>query len=333
MAYKKPSIPLKIQLKHISKKWKKYSKVFYVSFSIFIIFIIGFLALKITFLSPENKIKNIIFNPKNINYFDDQWLYSKISSWLENKNIYTLKADSKRLLSKIQNDYPIVKDIKFSNSWDNTYVNLDFFTPTLIFNHQGSYVWVYNWYFFPISSDSEFLSGRSWIILPRYVWELSWSAFYEVPEQILKYQMERIVLNFNPKKIIYLLWGNKTIIQTNEDKYVVFDNFAKSADINVQLEKYWLFLANNNISQKDIKIIDLGSMEDSVIVSTWNYFWTWLDFDDFEISSQSSISSKIFSWENNNSSEDNIQTLTWENFSSSKNSSSSNSQKSNEETA
>lgn len=278
------------------------------AFSFLVIIFIGYLWLKLTFLSPENKVKNIIFNPENINYFDEPSLYSKISSWLQNKNIYSLKADSKGILNSIQKDFPIVENINFQNSWENTYINLKFFKPTLIFNHQGSYVWVYNWYFFPITNDSLFLSWRAGIILPRYVDILTWSAFHEVPEQTLKYQMERIVTSIWPKKIIYLLGGNKTIAQTQDDKYIIFDNFARSADINVQLEKYWLFLANNSIPSKDIKVIDLGSMDDSVIVSTWNYFGTGLDFWDFDIkptTDETNVDNNILSWEN----------LSWENLS------------------
>lgn len=235
----------------------------FVIFSYWLFFII-----KNTIFKEENYINKIFYSKNSVELYDNPYLYRKISQLIKNENYYVVSKFQKTdILRSIQNEFPIVKDIKIIQPEEfAASVRVEFYDPEIIIRLWDRKFWVL-WDF-----DFEIFSGNSiWqnifsVELPQYtsvIDSLYW-LFFEISLEKLISDTYTISQWFNGyKRIVYLPGSSMTIVFLDNEKRVYLNN---QNSLTWQIENYNLLQKYYNESDS-LKIVDLWSLEwDKIIV-------------------------------------------------------------------
>lgn len=260
------------------KKQRKSSKffpknkkfIYWTLWVIFFIFVIYVTLIK-TFLSPVHTINSIWYSKETVETFEDPQLYKSIKQFVIGKNYFTLKwFEFNTFIEETKQDYAIINTINLEKSWiDKVIVDIDFKTPSLIFNDWKRYLWSFDWNFFDVYSGSWMLSGQNIINLPEYnsIIQDFYGFYHRVPENKLKLQIDELVSFFwkeNIREIDYLPWWSKTILVLKEWKSIMLNNLKNFWD---QLNKFYIL--KNNYPEFDlITEFDLWSNDDIIVKQT-----------------------------------------------------------------
>lgn len=233
-------------------------------FSYWIFFII-----KNTFFKKENYIQNLSYSKESVEKINDPNLYSAISKALKWENYYIVwKLKRKSILRTIQNEFPIVRNMKIVKSGPySAAVWIDFYDPEIIiklWDRRFAVMWDYN---YEIFSGNTIWDDIFYAELPQYVsWidSLYW-LFHEISQNQFIHDMTFFAQSFpGYKRIVYLPWSFMTVVILDSWQRIYINN---QNSLTWQIENY------NLIKQyyKDfysLKTIDLWSLQwDKIIVN------------------------------------------------------------------
>lgn len=265
----------RVQLKIIAKKYwkkiflflKKHSKKVYIVLWILFVFVVFKILIDLTVFSNINHIRKVTFNKESVKIIDDEFLYSDITDVLKWQNYFTMKYwKFSKSVAKIKSEYKLVDSILLYKSNPNeAYVDVIFHKPSLIFDNWKKNIWVYNWYFFDVSTWSNLLTWHLIIKLPEYTQSglFSW-FFYKISEKTLTFQFNQIEKTYGKKyikSVEYIPGWWKSILTLIDWKIIYFDH---NKNISEQLNKFLLLQKNYSLFQT-LREVDLWSQTDLIV--------------------------------------------------------------------
>lgn len=247
-----------------------------VSFKTFVFFVIWFFflfivfyILKQTLFKADYYIKKINYSADSVSYLDDPYLYRSISKMLKSENFYVLDYFKKgNILSTVQKEFPIVKDLVFAFPKINTIaVKIDFFPPDLLVRLSDRTFAVYQEYIFPLKTGSVLSNSEDILTLelPQY---LSWTEsiaglFFEFSQKEFLDSINTIKTNIEGiDRIVYIPWSSRIALFFGKNK-VIYINMAK--DIKKQIDNL-LLLKKFYVGYEKLTMIDLWSLDDNNII-------------------------------------------------------------------
>ena len=228
-----------------------------------------FFVIKNTFFKKENYIQNLSYSKESVDKFNDPTLYSAISKALKWENYYIVwKLKRKTILRSIQNEFPVVRNMKVVKSeLYSAAVWIDFYEPDIIiklWERRFAVMWDYN---YEIFSGNTIWNDVFYAELPQYVsWidSLYW-LFHEISQNQFIHDMHFFAEAFpDYDRIVYLPGSSMTVVILKSWLRIYVNN---QNSLTWQIENY------NLIKQyyKDfysLKTIDLWSLQwDKIIVN------------------------------------------------------------------
>ena len=235
-----------------------------------IIFSYGiFFVIKNTVFKKENYIQNLSYSKESVEKFNDPTLYSTISKSLKWENYYVVwKLKRKSILRTIQNEFPVVKNMKIVKSEPySAAVWIDFYEPDIViklWDRRFAVMWDYN---YEIFSGNMIWSDIFYAELPQYVsWiDSLYGLFHEISQDQFIHDMHFFAEAFpDYERIVYLPWSSMTVVILKSGLRIYINN---QNSLTWQIENY------NLIKQyyKDfysLRTIDLWSLQgDKIIVN------------------------------------------------------------------
>ena len=228
-----------------------------------------FFVIKNTFFKKENYIQNLSYSKESVDKFNDPTLYSAISKALKWENYYIVwKLKKKATLRSIQNEFPVVRNMKVVKSEPySAAVWIDFYEPDIIiklWERRFAVMWDYS---YEIFSGNTIWDDTFYAELPQYTsWidSLYW-LFHEISQNQFIHDMHFFAEAFpDYDRIVYLPGSSMTVVILKSWLRIYVNN---QNSLTWQIENY------NLIKQyyKDfysLKTIDLWSLQwDKIIVN------------------------------------------------------------------
>ena len=228
-----------------------------------------FFVIKNTFFKKENYIQNLSYSKESVDKFNDPTLYSAISKALKWENYYIVwKLKKKATLRSIQNEFPVVRNMKVVKSEPySAAVWIDFYEPDIIiklWERRFAVMWDYS---YEIFSGNTIWDDTFYAELPQYTsWidSLYW-LFHEISQNQFIHDMHFFAEAFpDYDRIVYLPGSSMTVVILKSGLRIYVNN---QNSLTWQIENY------NLIKQyyKDfysLKTIDLWSLQgDKIIVN------------------------------------------------------------------
>lgn len=228
-----------------------------------------FFVIKNTFFKKENYIQNLSYSKESVDKFNDPTLYSVISKSLKWENYYIVwKLKRKAILKSIQDEFPVVKNMKIVKSEPySAAVWIDFYKPDIViklWDRRFAVMWDYN---YEIFSGNTIWDDAFYAELPQYTsWidSLYW-LFHEISQNQFIHDMHFFAEAFpDYDRIVYLPGSSMTVVILKSGLRIYVNN---QNSLTWQIENY------NLIKQyyKDfysLKTIDLWSLQwDKIIVN------------------------------------------------------------------
>lgn len=228
-----------------------------------------FFVIKNTFFKKENYIQNLSYSKESVDKFNDPILYSAISKSLKWENYYIVwKLKRKAILKSIQDEFPVVKNMKIVKSEPySAAVWIDFYEPDIIvklWERRFAVMWDYS---YEIFSGNTIWDDAFYAELPQYTsWidSLYW-LFHEISQNQFIHDMHFFAEAFpDYDRIVYLPGSSMTVVILKSGLRIYVNN---QNSLTWQIENY------NLIKQyyKDfysLKTIDLWSLQwDKIIVN------------------------------------------------------------------
>lgn len=228
-----------------------------------------FFVIKNTFFKKENYIQNLSYSKESVDKFNDPILYSAISKSLKWENYYIVwKLKRKAILKSIQDEFPVVKNMKIVKSEPySAAVWIDFYEPDIIvklWERRFAVMWDYS---YEIFSGNTIWDDAFYAELPQYTsWidSLYW-LFHEISQNQFIHDMHFFAEAFpDYDRIVYLPGSSMTVVILKSGLRIYVNN---QNSLTWQIENY------NLIKQyyKDfysLKTVDLWSLQwDKIIVN------------------------------------------------------------------
>lgn len=254
---------------------KKSKKIWFRFFSIKIIRIIfivfaliygWFLLLRNSLFAHQYVIKRVIYSSGDISWYDNPYLYKRISNRVKDENYYIINMYKSRILKDIQTHYPIVTDLTIDYSSSNTVVAKLTFRPIdLIVRNQEQRFLIVGNTILPIYSWNKIADGIQILDLPGYLSGINNLSgfFYRQSATGLVLQTQLIYEGFpGMHHVEYLPGGERSIVYIDGKKLYI-NNLGS---IPNQIRNYEL-LKKYYKDYAQLEDIDLGSLEkDKIIV-------------------------------------------------------------------
>lgn len=228
-----------------------------------------FFVIKNTFFKKENYIQNLSYSKESVDKFNDPTLYSAISKTLKWENYYIVwKLKRKAILKSIQDEFPVVKNMKVVKSEPySAAVWIDFYEPDIViklWDRRFAVMWNYS---YEIFSGNTIWDDAFYAELPQYTsWidSLYW-LFHEISQNQFIHDMYFFAEAFpDYDRIVYLPGSSMTVVILKSGLRIYVNN---QNSLTWQIENY------NLIKQyyKDfysLRTIDLWSLQwDKIIVN------------------------------------------------------------------
>lgn len=228
-----------------------------------------FFVIKNTFFKKENYIQNLSYSKESVDKFNDPTLYSAISKTLKWENYYIVwKLKRKAILKSIQNEFPVVRNMKVVKSEPySAAVWIDFYEPDIViklWDRRFAVMWDNS---YEIFSGNTIWNDVFYAELPQYTsWidSLYW-LFHEISQNQFIHDMHFFAEAFpDYDRIVYLPGSSMTVVILKSGLRIYVNN---QNSLTWQIENY------NLIKQyyKDfysLKTIDLWSLQwDKIIVN------------------------------------------------------------------
>ena len=231
-----------------------------------ILILLGLFFLKGTWYNPNYLIQNITYSPETRAQYENTELFVLTSKYLRGQYLNTIQLGEKgKILSKIQEQYPFVRNIKIEyQSPQSIKVDFTFDYPKFRVKIGEKFWGVWN------GKNTEEL--QSWRALaqtgvtidtPAYLsgTERLSGFFYEVNFERYEQNIPKIKQTFtNIERFVYL---------AGSPNFIVFENgktiYLHRDNLDYQLQKY-LWLKNNYKNFAGIYEIDLGSQTQNRVI-------------------------------------------------------------------
>lgn len=228
-----------------------------------------FFVIKNTIFKKENYIQNLSYSKESVDKFNDPTLYSIISKSLKWENYYVVwKLKRKSILRAIQNEFPVVKNMKIVKSEPySAAVWIDFYEPDIViklWERRFAIMWDYN---YEIFSGNTIWDDVFYAELPQYAtWiDSLYGLFHEISQNQFIHDMHFFAEAFpDYDRIVYLPGSSMTVVILKSGLRIYINN---QNPLTWQIENF------NLIKQyyKDfysLKTIDLWSLQwDKIIVN------------------------------------------------------------------
>lgn len=236
---------------------------------IFIIFslIYGwFLLLKNSIFDHQYTIKRVQYDSWNVAWYDEPYMYRRITNWMSGENYYVVNMYKDRILNDLQTKYPMITDMTIEYISSNTVsVELSFRPIDMVIKNQDVRFALIGSTILPIYSWNKIAKGIKYLNLPPYLSGMNQLSglFYRQSATGLIQQIELLYQWFSwLDHIEYLPWWERSIVFF-EGKRLYINN---GGDIQDQIKNFQL-LKKYYKDYKQLEDIDLGSLEnDKVIV-------------------------------------------------------------------
>lgn len=253
--------------KLLSWFYKRHTLLITLTVIAFVVFLLS-LGLKKTFLAPRYSIQEIRYDPQSVATYDDPLIYAALKAQLLDKNFFSIKRfNTTRILSTIQQDYPLVESLDIRMQDDQiAFVSLSFNKPVLVFQLPENRRYAsFEETLYPLGTGDALWNDSLTIELPRYSAELPNinGIFYRISEQRLYELVSRVIDTLwsdNIVERIYLPWWEKLFISYKAKRLY----FHLNKDITAQLEKL-TDIENNYALFESLALIDLGSNDDVIV--------------------------------------------------------------------
>lgn len=220
-----------------------------------------------TLFKSENYIKQVFYSQASVDNYDSPYLYKKISSIIKDENYFVVSKLRRRKIQKeVQQEFPMVKSIKFVQSQKfAASVWIDFYYPDIVlklWDRSFAVLWDYD---FEIFSGNTIWDSVFSVDLPQYLSGISslHGLFFEISPKQLIQDMEIISQGFNGyTRIVYLPGSSMTLVFIWE-KRIYLNNKNSLPD---QINNYNMLMKFYD-KGNSLKVVDLGSLDlDKIIV-------------------------------------------------------------------
>ncbi len=264
---KRKYTPIESDKKNIRPWFRFFSiKIVWIVFIIFAGIYWWFLLLKHTIFDHQYTIKRVLYDSWDVAWYDEPYMYRRITDWIRGENYYVVKWYTSRILKDIQSKYPIITDIGIDYRSTNTvFVKLTFNPIDMVIRNQEMRWALVGNVLLPLYSGNKIADGIKILDMPEYLSGMNVLSgiFFKIPAEQLTMQIE-LLYQWFPwlHHIEYLPWWERSIIYLDGKKYYI-NNLG---DIPNQIRNYQL-LKKYYKDFNSLYEIDLGSLEkDKVIV-------------------------------------------------------------------
>lgn len=232
-----------------------------------VFFYLTYFLLKHTLFKRDYYVKKIDYSTQSLSFFDDPYLYRSIGKSLRSENFYVIKYFKiRKILSAVQQEYPIVKHIEVVYKGISTVaVKVDFYQPDFIAETPDKEFGVYQEFIFPLYTWNTLWNDVMRIKLPSYMsgtQTIAW-LFFEISQKDLLEDIITLQTNIkNIESIMYIPWSLRIVVYLPKNK-IVYVNLAK--DIKKQIDNL-LYLQLYYPNYNKVRIIDLWSLDDNKII-------------------------------------------------------------------
>lgn len=220
-----------------------------------------------TVYKAENLINEISFTKKNMEEYDNPYLYRDIQEELEWKNYYHYKLFKlKDFEEQLKEKYFVIKELKIQKTKNLKYlIDISFIKPDIILQDWVRNIWMIDWNFFDIYEWNNIWSWVNSILIPEYTQSLKTLDWFfnkiNKEEFLLQINTINIFFEWNINSIKYLPGWSKTLVNTLDGKKIYFNNIKPLSE---QLEKLYIYQSDKNLYEK-YKEIDLGSLDEVIV--------------------------------------------------------------------
>ncbi len=228
-----------------------------------------FFLLKSTIFNSQYTIKRVQYTLWDTSWYDDPYLYKRISNRVKWENYSIVKMYISRVLADVQSAYPMVSDITIEYMSPNTVrAKLSFIPIDMIIRNQNMRYGLIGTKILPIYSGNKIAQGIRVLDLPSYmsgIQSLS-GLFYRQSATGLIQQIDVLYqwfpwLGSGTNHIEYLPGGERSIVYIDNKKFYI-NNLS---DIPNQIRNYQL-LKKYYKDYPLLEDIDLGSLEEDKII-------------------------------------------------------------------
>ena len=250
------------------KRWFHFFsiKIIRLIFILFALIYGWFYLLKSSIFNHQYTIKRVLYDSWDIAWYDEPYLYKRISTWIKGENYYVVKLYKSRILNDITSIYPMVSDIAIWYTSSNTVsVKLTFSPIDMVIRNQDVRFALIGTTLLQVYSWNKITHGIHILDLPSYLSgmnSLSW-LFYRQSASWLVQQIS-LLYQWFPwlDHIEYLPWWEESIVYLDGKKFYI----NNGGDIGNQIRNYEL-LKKYYKDYNQLQDIDLWSLEkDKVIV-------------------------------------------------------------------
>ncbi len=250
------------------KRWFHFFsiKIIRLIFILFALIYGWFYLLKSSIFNHQYTIKRVLYDSWDIAWYDEPYLYKRISTWIKGENYYVVKLYKSRILNDITSIYPMVSDIAIGYTSSNTVsVKLTFRPIDMIIRNQDVRFALIGTTLLQVYSWNKITHGIHILDLPAYLSGMNSLSglFYRQSASWLVQQISLLYQWFLwLDHIEYLPWWEESIVYLDGKKFYI----NNGGDIGNQIRNYEL-LKKYYKDYNQLQDIDLWSLEkDKVIV-------------------------------------------------------------------
>ena len=250
------------------KRWFHFFsiKIIRLIFILFALIYGWFYLLKSSIFNHQYTIKRVLYDSWDIAWYDEPYLYKRISTWIKGENYYVVKLYKSRILNDITSIYPMVSDIAIWYTSSNTVsVKLTFSPIDMVIRNQDVRFALIGTTLLQVYSWNKITHGIHILDLPSYLSGMNSLSglFYRQSASWLVQQIS-LLYQWFPwlDHIEYLPWWEESIVYLDGKKFYI----NNGGDIGNQIRNYEL-LKKYYKDYNQLQDIDLWSLEkDKVIV-------------------------------------------------------------------
>ena len=250
------------------KRWFHFFsiKIIRLIFILFALIYGGFYLLKSSIFNHQYTIKRVLYDSWDIAWYDEPYLYKRISTRVKGENYYVVKLYKSRILNDITSIYPMVSDITIGYTSSNTVsVKLTFRPIDMVIRNQDVRFALIGTTLLQVYSWNKITHGIHILDLPSYLSGMNSLSglFYRQSSSWLVQQIS-LLYQWFPwlDHIEYLPWWERSIVYVEGKKFYI----NNGGDIGNQIRNYQL-LKKYYKDYNQLQDIDLWSLEkDKVIV-------------------------------------------------------------------
>ena len=250
------------------KRWFHFFsiKIIRLIFILFALIYGGFYLLKSSIFNHQYTIKRVLYDSWDIAWYDEPYLYKRISTWIKGENYYVVKLYKSRILNDITAIYPMVSDITIGYTSSNTVsIKLTFRPIDMVIRNQDVRFALIGTTLLQVYSWNNITHGIHILDLPSYLSGMNSLSglFYRQSASWLVQQIS-LLYQWFPwlDHIEYLPWWERSIVYLEGKKFYI----NNGGDIGNQIRNYQL-LKKYYKDYNQLQDIDLWSLEkDKVIV-------------------------------------------------------------------